>query len=110
MNELLGNRIKTLRTAKNYTQEQVADQINMSRQRYARIECGTNSISLDTLVKVAEMLDVTVGDITKVLDETPAIAYRTGEEGASTEKIFEMLDVFYANKHMYMKLRQRNRE
>lgn len=47
MNELLGSRIKALRIAKNLTQEQVADQIGVSRQKYARVESGTNSITLD---------------------------------------------------------------
>ena len=47
MNALLGGRIKALRTAKNYTQEQVADRLGISRQKYARIENGTNSITLD---------------------------------------------------------------
>ena len=105
MNELLGSRIKALRIAKNLTQEQVADQIGVSRQKYARVESGTNSITLDILSKVAEILDVTVGDITRVLDETPVVAYRTE---SSSEKIFDMLDLFYANKHMYNKLQNNN--
>lgn len=45
MNEILGNRIKTLRIAKNLTQEQVAEQIGVGRQKYAKIERGTNSIT-----------------------------------------------------------------
>ena len=61
MNELLGSRIKALRIAKNLTQEQVADQIGVSRQKYARVESGTNSITLDILSKVAEILDVKIG-------------------------------------------------
>ena len=110
MNALLGGRIKALRTAKNYTQEQVADRLGISRQKYARIENGTNSITLDILTKIAGMLDVTVGDITRVLDEEPAVADRAGMEGASSEKIFDMLDLFYANKHMYTMLQHRNME
>lgn len=108
MNEILGGRIKSLRIAKNYTQEQVADQIGVSRQKYARIESGTNSITLEVLVKVAEVLDVTVADITKVLNQNPTVAYRNGEQSESTKKIFEMLDLFYANKHMCEKLKQRD--
>lgn len=108
MNELLGSRIKALRCGKNLTQEQVADQIGVSRQKYARIESGANSITLDILSKVAEVLDVTVGDITRVLDETPVVAYRAGAEGTSSEKIFDMLDLFYANKHMYNKLQHKD--
>ena len=110
MNELLGSRIKALRIANNFTQEQVADEIGVSRQKYARIENGANSITLDILSKVAHVFNVTVGDITRVLDETPAVAYRTGEESeSSANKIFDMLDLFYANKHMYNRLRQRDR-
>ena len=43
MNEKLGNRIKELRSAKQFTQEQIAEQIGVSRQKYARIESGVNS-------------------------------------------------------------------
>ena len=108
MNELLGSRIKTLRSANNFTQEQVADQIGISRQKYARIESGVNSITLDILSKVAEVLGVTVGDITRVIDETPVVQYRAGEESESSKKIFDMLDLFYANKHMCAKLQHKD--
>ena len=106
MNELLGGRIKALRSAKNFTQEQIADQIGVSRQKYARIESGANNITLEVLSKIANVLDVTVGDITRVLDETPAVSYRAGSDHASAEKIFDMLDLFYANKHLYTKLQR----
>jgi transcriptional regulator with XRE-family HTH domain len=108
MNEILGSRIKALRNAKKLTQEQVADLIGVSRQKYARIESGANSITLDILAKVAAVLDVTVGDITRVLDETPAVAYRVGEESESSKQIFDMLDLFYANKHMCEKLQHKD--
>lgn len=110
MNALLGSRIKALRTAKNYTQEQVAERLGISRQKYARVENGSNSITWDILRKIAEILDVTVGDITRVLDEEPVVAYRSGEDGVSSERIFDMLDLFYANKHMYMRLQHRDME
>ncbi len=108
MNEMLGSRIRALRNAKNFTQEQVAAQIGVSRQKYARIESGVNSITFDILSKVADVLGVTVGDITRVLDEIPAAVYRAGEEGESSEKIFDMLDLFYANKHMYARLQYKD--
>ena len=110
MNTLLGGRIKALRIAKDYTQEQVADHLGISRQKYARIESGANSITFDILAKIAEILDVTVSDITRVLDEEPVVAYLAGTDGNSAEKIFDMLDLFYANKHMYTRLQHRNRE
>ena len=108
MNKTLGNRIKSLRTAANFTQEQIADRIGISRQKYARIENGVNSITLDILSKLASVLGVTVGDITKVLDETPAVAYRSETNDDSSDIIFDMMDLFYANKHLYTRLHQKN--
>ncbi|WP_026493486.1 helix-turn-helix transcriptional regulator [Butyrivibrio sp. XPD2002] len=108
MNKMLGSRIRALRIANDITQEQMAEHLGVSRQKYARIENGANSITLDILSRIAKALSVTVADITRVLDETPAVAYRTGaEDTASSDKIFDMLDLFYANKHMYDRLHQR---
>lgn len=104
MNEILGARIRELRTAKGLVQEQVAGKIGMSRQRYARIENGTNNITLEDLSGIASALDVEIGDITRVLDEEPAIEYRVGGENSSSKTIFDMLDLFYANKHLYNRL------
>ncbi len=104
MNELLGGRIKALRTAHGMTQEQLADALGISRQKFARIENGNNSITLDVLSKIAEALDMTVIDITKVLDEEPSVSYRENSSNSSAEEIFDMLDLFYANKHIYQRL------
>ena len=94
MNEMLGSRIKALRSAKNFTQEQIADKIGISRQKYARIENGVNSITLDILSTEELQLKL--------------ILLRIGEESGSSKKIFDMLDLFYANKHMCEKLRHRD--
>lgn len=106
MNELLGGRIKALRSARQFTQEQIADQIGISRQRYARIERGTNTVTLEVLSKIAKVLEVAVGDITSVLDENLSVSYRAGTENSSSKEIFDMIDFFYANKHLYAKLKR----
>lgn len=106
MNQLLGDRIRDLRIANKLTQERVADQLGISRQKYARIENGTNSITLELLTQISSFLDVTISDITKVLDQEPAVAYRSGEGVTSSKRIMDMLDLFYANKHLYDKIKQ----
>lgn len=106
MNTLLGIRIKELRIAKQLTQEQVADQIGISQQKYARIESGINSVTLEMLTQIESLFDVTVGDITKVLGEEPVMAYKMEDSFTSSQKILDMLDFFYANKHLYEKIRQ----
>lgn len=109
MNELLGERIRSLRGIRKLTQEQMAEKLNMSRQRYARIENGVNNITLELLSRVAEILDVTVSDITNVLDTEPQVAHR-GNDGASVEQVMDMLDFFYANKNMYQRLQPTSEE
>jgi len=106
MNELLGERIKVLRKVRNLTQEQLADKLCVSRQRYARIESGTTSITFDILAKIADVLDITVRDITMVLDESPVIAHRSLNVETGSEMMFDMIDFFYANKHLYNRIQQ----
>lgn len=103
MNKLLGKRITTLRMAANLTQEQVAEQIGISRQKYARIENGMSNITLDSLSKIAEILNVSISDITRVLDEQSMVKHKDKKESSSNQ-IFEMLDLFYANKRIYNRL------
>ena len=107
MNEKLGNRIKVLRNIRNYTQEYIADKIGVSGQNYARIEIGEDYITLDILSKIALILNVTVGDITSVLDDTPTVEYEVEDKGESAKVIFEMLDLFYSNKHICEKLKRK---
>ena len=110
MNKQIGNRIAELRSAKSFSQEQVAERIGISRQKYARIENGINSVTLEILVKLADVFDVTVKDITSVLDQEVSVAYRSGEQKQSTRDMLYMIDLFYANKRLYEKLTYQDKE
>lgn len=110
MNKQIGNRIAELRSAKSFSQEQVAERIGISRQKYARIENGINSVTLEILVKLADVFDVTVKDITKVLDQEVSVVYRSGEQKKSTRDMLYMIDLFYANKRLYEKLTYQDKE
>ena len=110
MNKQIVNRIAELRNAKSFSQEQVAEKIGISRQKYARIENGINSVTLEILVKLANVFDVTVKDITKVLEQEASVAYRSGEQKQSTRDMLYMIDLFYANKRLYEKLTYQDKE
>lgn len=111
MNEILGKRIRSLREDKKMTQEQMAGLLDMSRQKYARIENGINNISLDVLAKLASIFQIEVSDITKILDKKPATVYRVGEgTNTSINTVYEMLDLFYANKNVYDRMHYRDDE
>ena len=100
MNEQIGNRLAELRNAKSFSQEEVAKRIGISRQKYVCIEKGIDSVTLETLVKLANVFNVNIKDITKVLEQKT----RAEEQKKSTRNMLYMIDLFYANKHLYEKI------
>ena len=59
MKELLGKRIKELRTQRGLTQEQFAELVGMGERNLSKIECGINFISADTLDRITKALKIT---------------------------------------------------
>lgn len=59
----IGKRIKIARIKKNFTQEAVADRIGVSPQHVSNIETGNSSVSLTTLVAIANLLNVSVDEL-----------------------------------------------
>lgn len=54
----MGRRIKKARKAKNLTQEQLAEMCDLSTAHIGHVERGTRALSLETLVKISLVLDV----------------------------------------------------
>jgi len=55
-NKLFGKRIKELREAQGYTQEQLAEKVGLEYQTISRIETGYYFTSFDNLEKIAAVL------------------------------------------------------
>lgn len=51
------NSIITIRKQKGYSQEKLAKEINISKQAIQKIEAKTNSIKMENLEKIAQVLD-----------------------------------------------------
>jgi len=60
---VIGQRIKRARIAKNYTQEDLAEQIDISVAFLSRVERGNSHINLKRLNQLCGLLDVTEGYI-----------------------------------------------
>ena len=58
----LGLKIKELRKRKGFTQEQLAELINMEQNSISVIESGRNFPTLWTLEKIAQILEVNLSD------------------------------------------------
>ena len=60
---MIGNKIKNIRELKNFTQEYMADKLEISQAAYSKLEKGDLKISQAKLNKIAEILDVNLEDI-----------------------------------------------
>ena len=61
---MIGNKIKNIRELKNFTQEYMAEKLDISQAAYSKMEKGDTKISQDKLNKIAEILEVNPDDIT----------------------------------------------
>ncbi|CDE60550.1 transcriptional regulator XRE family [Fusobacterium sp. CAG:439] len=63
--KLLGKNIKDRRKKLGFTQQQLADKMNISLNFMGKIEVAFSKPSLDTLIELADALETTVSELTK---------------------------------------------
>ncbi|OXA85990.1 helix-turn-helix domain-containing protein [Flavobacterium hercynium] len=57
---LIGDKIKSIRELKNYTQEYMAYQLGMTQAGYSKIEKGKTRVNVEKLQKLSVILDLPV--------------------------------------------------
>ena len=60
---IIGERLKKARIEKGYTQEQLAEKIDVSVAFLSRVERGNSKINLNRLNQLCDLLDISEGDI-----------------------------------------------
>lgn len=85
INMSLGNRINYFRQRKNMTQEQLAEQMNVTRQTVSNWERGINEPDFAGLCRLAEVLGVTLNDFAADDSTTPVASGQTEEEEEPAE-------------------------
>ena len=78
----LGTRIKNKRLEKNLTQEQLAEKVDLSAVYIGQIERGERKMTIQTLVKLANVLETSIEEL--LSDST---------EGNLNAKLNELLEV-----------------
>ncbi len=111
MNAILGVRIRSLRESKGFTQEQIAEKMNCTRQKYARLEKGLIDISYASLQTIAQTLGVKIEEITSSINNTfqEQPVFRGNSSSAQKDwfkYIVNMIDTFYAHRKLYNSVRQ----
>jgi len=66
LNYLLGEKIARARNAKKLTQEQLARQLNISRQTISHWENDDSQPNVEMLLKLMQVLELEAGDLLKV--------------------------------------------
>lgn len=56
-------KIKDIRISKGFSQKYMADQLNISQQMYSKLEKHDRNITLENLIKISELLEVTPNDL-----------------------------------------------
>jgi transcriptional regulator with XRE-family HTH domain len=59
----IGDNIKKLRELRNYTQEVMAEKLNISQNAYSKIERGETDVSFSRLVQISQFLEVNLLDL-----------------------------------------------
>ena len=60
---LLGEAIRAKRQERGFTQEKLAERAELSTVFISRVECGKESPSFDSLIKIARALSVKIRDL-----------------------------------------------
>lgn len=97
---LVGNKIKKLRELRNFTQDHMADALQMSQAGYGKIERDETDISLSRLQQIAEVLKVGLNDLIG-FDEKMVIFGAMNTHAAANNGIFLGKDNFDNERKLY---------
>jgi len=114
MSYAIGSRIKELRTNHRISQEQMAELLNTSRQRYARLENGQVDVSYVIIKKIADYLGVSTAEITASEQNNKELVAFFREREISEDivsavaRIQEILRMFHAHEKLYYQMKARD--
>lgn len=61
--QMLGRRVQLMRREFNFTQQELAEQIDVSRQHIQRIERGDTNPTLSTLLALSKALNISLSEL-----------------------------------------------
>jgi transcriptional regulator with XRE-family HTH domain len=103
----VGNNIKKLRELKNYTQQSMADMLDVSQKTYSNIESAGNNITIELIEKVAKVLEVSFNKILELNAEN--ILNNSNQSGGIGSQLNYSVSYNYLNdkqNELYEKLLQ----
>ena len=74
MKSMISRNLKSLRKKNQYTQEEIAEKINVSRQSVAKWENGESNPDIESCIKLANLYNVKLDDLVNHSEEKTGIA------------------------------------
>ncbi len=83
-------KLKRFRENSGYTQQQMADALNIERSTYAYYETGKTSPSIETIMKIKEILNVSLEDLLGSENKSSNKLSDSSKENISFDKVYEL--------------------
>lgn len=90
----IGKRIQDRRKQQGYTQEKIAEMMNVSIQMVSNLERGNKAIRIDNLINLSQILNISTDYILtgkETLDDIGSLAERIAQLPDKDKKMIEML-------------------
>jgi len=109
MNSLVGNKLRSLRKNKGFTQEQVADYLHISQSAYARMENGESNSWSTHIEGICQVFEISPEDLLK----SEAVIINNNQQGgnsayyihqALSEKLIEKYEALLKEKDRVIQL------
>ena len=100
---MIGHRIQARRKQCGYTQEQLADLMDVSIQMVSNLERGNKAIRIDNLIKLSEILSISTDYILtgkENADDIGALSAQIGQLSARDRKMIKLLTDYCSSESM----------
>jgi transcriptional regulator with XRE-family HTH domain len=87
--ELVGRKIRQLRRQRKLTQVDLADRIGIHQSDLSRMEQGEYKVGLDTLLKILQTFDLSIGDFFEEENRTQTVVDKFKSLSTSAQKEVE---------------------
>ena len=101
-NDIIGKNIRKFRELKGYSQEYMANEMELTQASYAKLESNSTKISVERLFTIAKLLETDVADILELNKQT--IYQQDIKEHSIGHQ--EVQNLHQDNKEVYEKLLQ----
>jgi len=87
--ELVGRKIRQLRRQRKLTQVELAQKIGIHQSDLSRMEQGEYKVGLDTLLKILQAFDLSMGDFFEEHDAVENVAFKLKSLSATAQREVE---------------------